>query len=245
MATDKQIAANRQNAKHSTGPRTEHGKRRSRRNAIRHGLTTETVIDVLEDPADYKALEAAINADYRPGTNFELELVARLVSLLWRLRRAVAIESGLLSIQAETLRKRNARNTPNSEKPDKNKLSIFYRLIPPLAPEGQIGFDQQTRESNRNIESVPEKHFAEPKAAGSDIARSFLRLANLDSGAFERLGRYEMSLWRQTVQTILLLNSIHNSAKDGYADCDDKRLYLRNAPKKRRRILWPPIVPFA
>ena len=60
MTTDKQIAANRQNAKNSTGPRTERGKRRSRRNAIRHGLTAETVIDVLEDPAEYEALAAAI-----------------------------------------------------------------------------------------------------------------------------------------------------------------------------------------
>jgi hypothetical protein len=152
MATDKQIAANRQNAKNSTGPKTEHGKRRSRRNAIRHGLTAETVIDVLEDPADYEALEAAINADYRPRTNFELELVARLISLLWRLRRSVAIESGLLSIQAEVLRKQNARNAPSSEQPDRNKLSVFYKLISPRASEGKIGLAQQNVESNGNIE---------------------------------------------------------------------------------------------
>ena len=55
MATEKQIIANQQNALHSTGPRTDSGKRRSRRNAIRHGLTAETIIDALEDPADYKA----------------------------------------------------------------------------------------------------------------------------------------------------------------------------------------------
>ena len=106
MATEKQIAANRLNAKNSTGPRTEHGKRRSRRNAIRHGLTAETTIGVLEDPAAYKALQRAIYSDYRPRTNFELELVARLVSLLWRLRRAVAIESGLLNIHAEIIGER-------------------------------------------------------------------------------------------------------------------------------------------
>jgi hypothetical protein len=245
MATDRQIVANRNNAKNSTGPRTEHGKRRSRRNAIRHGLTAETVIDVLEDPADYEALEAAINADYRPRTAFELELVARLVSLLWRLRRAVAIESGLMNIQAESLRKRNARNAPNSEHLDKNKLSVFYRLIPPLASEGQIGLDQQSGDSNGKSESVQAEHFAKPKIVRSDIARSFLRLANLDSAAFDRLGRYEMSLWRQTVQIILLLNSINRDANDRYADCNDKSLYLRNAPRKRRRILWPPFVPFA
>jgi len=67
--TDCRKPTKRQNAKNSTGPRTEHGKRRSRRNAIRYKLTAETVIDVLEDPADYRVLEAAIiNADYRART---------------------------------------------------------------------------------------------------------------------------------------------------------------------------------
>ena len=55
MATEKQIIANQQNARHSTGPRTEAGKRRSRRNAIRHGLTAETVALTLENAADYSA----------------------------------------------------------------------------------------------------------------------------------------------------------------------------------------------
>ena len=92
MATDKQIAANRENAKKSTGPRTEPGKRRSRRNAYRHGLTAESVITVLEDEAAYKKFENKIIADYTPKSAIERALVVRLASLLWRLRRAVAIE---------------------------------------------------------------------------------------------------------------------------------------------------------
>jgi hypothetical protein len=39
MATEKQIAANRANAKRSTGPKTEIGRRASSRNALRHGLS--------------------------------------------------------------------------------------------------------------------------------------------------------------------------------------------------------------
>jgi hypothetical protein len=224
MTTDKQIAANRQNAKNSTGPRTEHGKRRSRRNAIRHGLTAETVIDALEDPADYKALEADINSDYRPRSNFELELVARLVSLLWRLRRVVAIESGLLIIQAETLRMRKPSNASNNGQPNAEKLDVFYRLIPPSAPDCVNDVRAQSREPDGNIKSVQAEHVAKPKIVRSEIAHSFLRLTTLDNGIFERLGRYELSLWRQTVQIILLLNSINSDPNDRHAECDDKYL---------------------
>jgi len=47
MATEKQIAANRANAKRSTGPKTAAGKLKSSRNAYRHGLSGP----LLSDPA--------------------------------------------------------------------------------------------------------------------------------------------------------------------------------------------------
>jgi hypothetical protein len=58
------IEANRRNALKSTGPKTDAGKQVSRRNATRHELTAETVINALEDAEDYKVFEAAITADY-------------------------------------------------------------------------------------------------------------------------------------------------------------------------------------
>lgn len=86
MSSFRQIDANRRNARLSTGPITEEGKKRSRRNAIRHGLTAETVIDALEDAEDYAAFEMAVTADYDAPSAVERELVLRLASLLWRLR---------------------------------------------------------------------------------------------------------------------------------------------------------------
>src|SRR3954452_23820118 len=103
MTTFKQIEANRRNARRSTGPTTAEGKLRSRRNAVRHGLTAETVIGALEDAEDYKAFEAAVIADYEAHSAVERELVLRLASLLWRIRRATTMERGLFDIQARQL----------------------------------------------------------------------------------------------------------------------------------------------
>jgi hypothetical protein len=66
----------------------------------------------LEDSEDYRGFEAAVIADYDAETAVERELVLRLASLLWRLRRIIAIETDLLQIQAEILRdRRNAMTT--------------------------------------------------------------------------------------------------------------------------------------
>src|SRR5690242_16341499 len=184
MATEKQIAASRRNSMWSTGPRTDAGKRRSRRNALRHGLTAETVIDVLEDAKAYKALQRKIFADYRPGTNFELELVARLVSVLWRLRRAVAIESGLISSEAKTPRKQ----VTNTHAPSA-KLEIFYALIPSLVPN-HPRTDLKIAPAGSAQETAGETY-------NCALAASFMKASRLDRNIFERLGRYETRLWRQ------------------------------------------------
>jgi len=40
------------------------------------------------------------------------------------------------------------------------------------------------------------------------LTHTFLRLANLESGAFGLLNRYGLALWRQTVQTIIALRAV-------------------------------------
>lgn len=47
MASAKQLAANRCNAQHSSGPKSEQGKRRSAINALRHGLTVSVELSAL------------------------------------------------------------------------------------------------------------------------------------------------------------------------------------------------------
>ena len=106
MTSLKQIEANRRNAQKSTGPTSAEGKQRASRNALRHGLTAETVIVPLEDVEDYEAFEESVAASFDPETAVERELILRLASLLWRLRRATSIETGLFTL--------NSGNDPGS-----------------------------------------------------------------------------------------------------------------------------------
>jgi hypothetical protein len=100
MTSVKQIEANRRNSLKSTGPISSAGKERSRANAWRHGLTAETVIVSLDDAEDYEAFQEAVVADYDATTAVERELVLRLASVLWRLRRASAIEAAMFELMA-------------------------------------------------------------------------------------------------------------------------------------------------
>ncbi len=47
IPSEKRLKANRENARKSTGPRTQRGKAYSRRNAIKHGLFARPAIDFL------------------------------------------------------------------------------------------------------------------------------------------------------------------------------------------------------
>jgi hypothetical protein len=194
MTSFPQIEANRRNALRSTGPKTEDGKRQSRRNALRHGLTAETVIDGLEDSEDYRAFEAAVIADYDAQTAVERELVLRLASLLWRLGRIISIETNLLKIQADIVRERRPRFRGSPAEPEGETRSPSL-LFDPEHEEGRGG-----RGAASEYNPLP--------ITARDLTRCFLRLSNVDNGAFDRLGRYNALLWKQTAQTLFLLQTI-------------------------------------
>ena len=206
MTSFHQWQANRRNAAKSTGPITSEGKQRSRCNAVRHGLTAETVIGALEDADDYKAFEAAIIADYDAQSAVERELVLRLASALWRLRRATAMETGLFEIQAEHL-----SGFKESRKLQPASREVVYALFRP-ADHGSHGNDAASTPTTNAAELLPrfDPQTAEPAADPSlHLAQCFLRLANLPNYALDRLSRYEYTLWRQVAQILFALDNLN------------------------------------
>jgi hypothetical protein len=194
MSSFRQIEANRRNAQLSTGPVTEEGKRRSRQNAFRHGLSAETVIDALEDAEDYAAFEIAVTADYDAQSAVERELVLRLASLLWRLRRATAIESGLFKIQAMQLLQFRQRRQAH-QKRQENINSMYQDAV--AAGHNLHKANEDTGSSNLEVTDQSD-----------DLTRSFVRLTNLPTYPLDRLSRYEATLWRQACQVLFTLRCL-------------------------------------
>ena len=205
MTSLRQIEANRRNAEKSTGPITQKGKQRSRCNAISHGLTAETVIGSLEDAEDYKAFEAGIIADYDAQSTMERELVLRLASILWRLRRAAIMETGLFGIQADRLREVRPVEQPRPAPSNiceaawgKGAVVAVDRCEPfqgpPEAPEAGVGSRPRSEKPAVNT--------------AADFAVCFLRLANLPTHPLDRLSRYESTLWRQVSRILFALDTL-------------------------------------
>ena len=79
-ASLRQIEANRRNAALSTGPRTEEGKQRSRRNALKHGLAGDGVVLPEEQERAIEARAERWAESFRPADEREawlVEVVAR------------------------------------------------------------------------------------------------------------------------------------------------------------------------
>jgi len=198
MTSLRQIEANRRNALKSTGPKTVAGKEQSRRNALRHGLTAETVIGILEDAEDYRQFEAAVIADYDAQSAVERELVLRLASLLWRLRRATTMETGLFEIQAEHLRsyRQTHQLLPNAQD-----------VIHAVFGRANLGNHDSHITAQNQLEKIAAGGFKSDGPA-VEFARCFLRLANLPNFALDRLSRYEATLWRQAGQILCALAAL-------------------------------------
>src|SRR6202050_1460983 len=128
-ASEKQFAANRANAAHSTGPRTEEGKARSRLNALKHGLlaTEAANFGVEGEPARraFEGLSDRLEDYYRPHGPIEEILVQKIAIATWRLKRAMRFEARAIH-QASLSEEESHRSWSSRHKgrrhPSRNKM---------------------------------------------------------------------------------------------------------------------------
>jgi hypothetical protein len=199
-----------------------HGKRpRSRRRAWRDGLADQTVVRNVEGVQSYRAFERALVGSVDPRSVIELVLVHRLASLLWRLRRASAIETGLFQIQAEFCSDQG-RTSPT----DKVNGGRFITQANghKIAP-GANGRDDPPTSDQESLSTASTRSPLTPRSKSRTIAQCFLRLSNLDPTLLDRVGSYEARLWRQAAQTIWTLDAMR-----------------RPQPAPRRRPFRKPVV---
>ena len=123
---------------------------------------------------DYKAFEAAIIADYDAHPAVERELVLRLASLLWRLRRATTMETGC-SKSRLTICVSSGTAAELSQKRSKSSMQVSARVFLSM-PNPDRAPDEITNGMKAWLGSRPKAIDLATK-----LAHSFLRLANLPS----------------------------------------------------------------
>lgn len=115
----KKLEANRRNAQLSTGPRTERGKRHSRRNSLKHGVLASALLindPSAEDFAGFQKLLSDLDRDLAPVGKLEEMMVERIAACWWRLQRALRFEAEAITrAAAEEQAKINKEGPPTSE----------------------------------------------------------------------------------------------------------------------------------
>ena len=96
--SDARLDANRANAQHSTGPKTDEGKAKSSMNAVKTGLTGRTVLLPADDAVIYQQHLDRNFAEFAPGSDKEKALVQTIADTEWRLLRIAPLEAGIYAI---------------------------------------------------------------------------------------------------------------------------------------------------
>lgn len=98
MITDKQIKANQENSEHSTGPNDTS---LTRYNALKHSLTSQTVLLKGENKEAFDELLTETRDKLNPEGSIENELVDQIVFAFWRIRRCRGVDKTIVEANTD------------------------------------------------------------------------------------------------------------------------------------------------
>ena len=181
MTSERQRAANRANARHSTGPTTPEGKAAVRLNACRHGLLARDAVLPGEDVDAFEDLFNQLRAHFLPVGPIEEFLVDRLTNTIWRLQRVPRAETGLFHSRMHGVKVDRLAKL----------VSSYERTYPELPPMYRITDKTAHTEASEALERAKYERDRDEVLLGRAID------ADAKEGdAFAKLARYERSLER-------------------------------------------------
>lgn len=103
-SSEQRQAANRMNARSSTGPVTARGKSIASRNATRHGLLSARLLLDDEDASEFQSLVDELTVSLSPVGALEGLLIERIAVTVWRQQRLVRAETATLTLAREPIK---------------------------------------------------------------------------------------------------------------------------------------------
>jgi hypothetical protein len=154
MSTESQIEANRENAKLSTGPKSDAGKAAAALNNTRHGLAGAFRVLPTESQPDFEELLATLRDEHQPNTFTETALVETMAQHHWLRKRALNLESSCYDPATGQIvdQKQLAlllRYQTTHERAFHKAMNDLLKLRAAKRKE-QIGFESQQRKQERH-----------------------------------------------------------------------------------------------
>jgi len=177
MSTSAQIAANQQNAKRSSGPRSEEGKAISALNNFRHGFTGAFSILEWEDADQYDLLYGGLLDDHRPSNTTEHLLVKTMAQSYWLRQRALNLqemcfnrETPMCDIDREKQLALYLRYQTTHDRAFSKALDQFQKLRAEKRKE-EIGFESQQQKQAEQQAAAQRRHAQENRREAGEKRR--------------------------------------------------------------------------
>jgi hypothetical protein len=154
MSTERQITANRENATHSTGPRTEEGKATSSRNNTRHGLAACGLIVLPGQQPAFEELASGLRLALIPQGTLQETIFIQVLTAAWNLHRCRLAEAQLYIDSA------NPEIDPLLESDD--KTAAMYARINKYARQNENSLSKALRQLGKLQTEVQYRHEAYP-----------------------------------------------------------------------------------
>jgi hypothetical protein len=195
VTSERQKAANRANARRSTGPKTPEGKAVVRLNALRHGVLARDVVLPEEDLDAFEDLLNRVRAELSPVGPIEELLADRVVNTMWRLGRSARAETALFDWRVRELQVSQLADQVRSHE------GIFMDLF--------IADKAAHKEATEALARAKDERDRDAVLLGRAVDADAK-----ESDALGKLARYERSLERSLFRTLEELRHLQDRRRN-------------------------------